>query len=666
MKLQALLYRFRFVLISIGGLILLLTILFILSLNAIIERYLYYFQEKFHSKYGYVLIFEGLKVSSYNAITFKTIKINKENGANHLELNKVKLGVNAWSIFTEIRLNNLKIQNANITYHDIITDSMVISQINEKPEVNINKKWSKNLDRIFSLMPNEFEIKTLNINYISSKDTFFAQTNKCLLTNNKIDLRLQVNDYPISINGTLIPESRIADIKCQFLPNKSLPIPPKINKWKADLFLDQSLIKINDWDYGRNKSQFEFQVSLIGLGVYHSKLDKDTLYFDKINTNLIGTINDEKIELDSSSSIYINKLIVSPYFKFEIRNIEEQNQDTSLKISWNLPQQLGQNLFDAFPRNGFSTFSGIKSEGKIQWQFSLEHVLHKPDSLKLYSNMTPHGLKITQYGETDYRKINGIFVHYPYFNNRKIIIGEGAYTPYHSISPILIHSVLNAEDGGFFHHKGFLMSSIIESAIEDMKLGYFRRGGSTISMQLVKNIFLGHQKTIMRKLEEMLIVWIIENLKLSSKQRMLEVYLNAIEWGPNVYGITEASNYYFYKHPSQLTLEESIFLAMIIPHPRAFGIHFDKKSGILSENNLGFFQLIARKLLAQNVITQEQFNSLNVEEVILSIEARKKLQLESGGERYTKKEGHSKLMQIIRNQNRGNDLPEIPDDLKDE
>ena len=81
-------------------------------------------------------------------------------------------------------------------------------------------------------------------------------------------------------------------------------------------------------------------------------------------------------------------------------------------------------------------------------------------------------------------------------------------------------------------------------------------------MQLVKNVFLSRKKTIARKAEEALIVWLIENNNLTSKERMFEVYLNIIELGPGIYGVGEASRFYFNKKPAELTLSESIFGAI--------------------------------------------------------------------------------------------------------
>jgi hypothetical protein len=110
-------------------------------------------------------------------------------------------------------------------------------------------------------------------------------------------------------------------------------------------------------------------------------------------------------------------------------------------------------------------------------------------------------------------------------------------------------------------------------------------------MQLAKNVYLNRQKTLARKIEEILIVWIMENGKLSSKQRMFETYLNLIEWGNNVYGIGEATRYYFDKHPSELTLGEGIFLASIVPRPKS-GLYRFEGDGSLRSGLSSYFNFI--------------------------------------------------------------------------
>src|SRR6185503_16241517 len=165
------------------------------------------------------------------------------------------------------------------------------------------------------------------------------------------------------------------------------------------------------------------------------------------------------------------------------------------------------------------------------------------------------------------------------------------YTPLDRISPDLRNAVMTAEDPSFYTHHGFVEESIRKSLATDYKNKKFKRGGSTISMQLVKNAFLSREKTLARKIEEMMIVWLIENNHIMTKDRMLEVYFNIIEWGRNIYGIGEAAHYYFGKSPADLTLGESIYLASIVPKPKT-GLYSFLPDGTLNPRLIYYFNII--------------------------------------------------------------------------
>ena len=107
----------------------------------------------------------------------------------------------------------------------------------------------------------------------------------------------------------------------------------------------------------------------------------------------------------------------------------------------------------------------------------------------------------------------------------------------------------------------------------------------------------------------MLLVWLIENQGLSTKDRMFEVYLNIIEWGPLIYGANEAARFYFNKDAAKLNLAESIFLASIIPRPKWFKYSFDE-TGHLRESQEGFFRLLSEKMLNRGLISQHDFDNL--------------------------------------------------------
>jgi membrane peptidoglycan carboxypeptidase len=188
---------------------------------------------------------------------------------------------------------------------------------------------------------------------------------------------------------------------------------------------------------------------------------------------------------------------------------------------------------------------------------------------------------------------------------RRFEVGAGNpdFRPIGAISRYLPSTIMHGEDFAFYHHHGFYPEAFHKSLVENIKTGGFQRGASTLSMQLVKNVFLNQDKTMARKLEEILIVWLIENNRLTSKSRMFEVYMNIIEWGPDVYGITEAARFYFSKDPSALTLGECIFLTYIIPNPRYLQNYF---TGLrLKSPFYEFFSNAVRRLLQRRIISVE-------------------------------------------------------------
>lgn len=140
------------------------------------------------------------------------------------------------------------------------------------------------------------------------------------------------------------------------------------------------------------------------------------------------------------------------------------------------------------------------------------------------------------------------------------------WVPYRRISPSLKRAVLVAEDAAFWRHEGIDVQQIRESLERDLERGTFLRGGSTITQQLAKNLYLSPSKNPLRKLRELLIARRLEAAL--SKTRILEIYLNVIEWGDGVYGAEAAARAYFHKPASALGPAEAAMLAACIINPR--------------------------------------------------------------------------------------------------
>ncbi|HHE31610.1 MAG TPA: monofunctional biosynthetic peptidoglycan transglycosylase [Chlorobaculum parvum] len=142
------------------------------------------------------------------------------------------------------------------------------------------------------------------------------------------------------------------------------------------------------------------------------------------------------------------------------------------------------------------------------------------------------------------------------------------WVPLSRVSPMLVKAVLIAEDDKFWHHEGFDYEAIRSAVEKDIEAREFRFGASTISQQLAKNLYLSPSKNPVRKLQEAILTWRLE--RTLSKRRILELYINIVEWGDGIFGIEAAAKHYYGISASQLTANQAARLAAVLPNPIRF------------------------------------------------------------------------------------------------
>lgn len=179
------------------------------------------------------------------------------------------------------------------------------------------------------------------------------------------------------------------------------------------------------------------------------------------------------------------------------------------------------------------------------------------------------------------------------------------WTPYGALPPALKKAVVASEDANFYSHEGVDYEAIREAIKADLQKGKFVRGGSTITQQLAKNLFLTREKTIVRKVKELILARRLDDAL--SKSRILELYLNVVELGPMVYGVGHAAHYYFGKHPSALTVRECAFLASMLPGPKVYN-PYRKMDRVMKRSDR-----ILRRMVAARMITREEYDAAMAE-----------------------------------------------------
>lgn len=163
-------------------------------------------------------------------------------------------------------------------------------------------------------------------------------------------------------------------------------------------------------------------------------------------------------------------------------------------------------------------------------------------------------------------------------------------------------AIIFSEDWSFYDHEGIdieQMKTAFNQMLEKRKF----RGASTITQQMVKNVYLSRSRTVWRKIHEIILAQKVE--KILTKDKILEVYLNVIEYGPGIYGIKNAARHYFQKNPSELLSREGAFLALMLPAPEKYYISFKKKC--LTKFARARLRNILRKIRMGRVISSEKY-----------------------------------------------------------
>jgi membrane peptidoglycan carboxypeptidase len=178
------------------------------------------------------------------------------------------------------------------------------------------------------------------------------------------------------------------------------------------------------------------------------------------------------------------------------------------------------------------------------------------------------------------------------------------FVPLDQISPYLVKSIMSTEDSAFYKHHGFITTEFRTALVNNLKAGAFKFGASSITMQFVKNVLLYREKTLARKLQELFLTWHVENTL--TKDRILEIYLNVIEYGPGLYGIGPASWHFFSKPPKDLNPVEAAFFSTILPSPKARYKQYC--NGTLTKWTNGKIQRILAIMLKRDRLTQAEYD----------------------------------------------------------
>ena len=588
---------------------------------------------RLEQRYGLDISYNKLHMKGLNTISIDGLNVVPQKRDTLLSLQSLNIRIGLWKLLwgdikiKEVRLDELSLnfikKDSTANYDFLFLPSSEVTASNESnTSTDYTRRINTTLNLLFDLLPGNGELTHLTIT--ERKDRNFVSF--------RIP-RFVIDDYHFQSEITVLEDSlnQQWNTEGEFNPSErrlhatlhapQLTVPYIHRRFGTEVQFDSLTCNFSQEKTNNGLTCLVGQSEVRGLQVYHKRLSPETINLDRGQLDFHVNVSPQAVELDSTSLVRFNALTFHPYLKAERIGKSTDKKEWHFIASVRKPWFPSEELFGSLPKGLFENLEGLGTTGQLAYHFLLDVDFSQLDSLKFESELKEKDFRILHYGKTDLGKMSDEFIYTAYENGQPVYtfpIGPSweNFTPLDSISPLLQMSVRQSEDGAFSYHRGFLPDAMREALIHDLEVRKFARGGSTISMQLVKNVFLNRNKNIARKLEEALIVWLIETEHLTPKARMYEVYLNIAEWGPMVYGIHEAASFYFNKRPSQLSLEESIFLASIVPKPKHFKNSFTA-DGRLQESQEGYFRLIAERLAKKEVITDAQAAQVNINNVVL-------------------------------------------------
>ncbi|HEY4195446.1 MAG TPA: transglycosylase domain-containing protein [Mucilaginibacter sp.] len=534
-----------------------------------------------------------------STVSFENITVVPDQRDSLLSIKKFDISVKLMPLlFGNVKLGDVVLDNGHLNLTDIKGIKNFDFLFKKKKDSTENKTRAdlsviaNNLmKQVLYKIPDDLDLKNFLVTFKNDSAGVKLLAQTAVIKDGNLSSTIKVDDGAATWHfaGKMHPSDKDIDIRL-YADGKKVEIPMIEKRYRLKVNFDTVTTKLEKVENSDGVTRIYGYWSVRNLLINHPGLSSSDIIVPSGSIDANVFVGKNYVSLDSSSQVHIKKITIKPYLKYQLNPVKIYT------IKVNTDWMNAQDVFDSFPDGIFDSFTGIQVTGKLKYHLHLFLDSSNPDQVQFESALAKDNLNIVKYGKTDLGKLNKPFVYTPYEKGKPMpsrIIGpqNPDFTPLEDISTNVRNAVMTSEDPSFYTNHGFVEESIRRSIATDIKDKKFKRGGSTISMQLIKNAFLSREKTLARKVEEILIVWMIENNNVMSKNRMLEVYFNIVEWGRNIYGISEASHYYFGKSPSELTLGEGIYLASILPHPKT-GLYSFLPDGTLRPSLQNYYRLI--------------------------------------------------------------------------
>ena len=610
--------RAAILVLKIVGIVIILSVVGFFGLrNMILDKAISRISEKMETDYNSYFTVKNASFKGISGIEMNEIVLKPKQADTLLHIEHLKTTVNlALLLAGDLQLGHLEMKNGYVqlvknkdgkNFDAFLHRNKDEEDDDDDDSPDYARRTYRLLTKALNLVPADMSLDNLTLKLDDMGREVNMNLKELKLSDKQLASFITVKEDTLQqtweIRGFADPRDKKADLKIFNKDTARVRIPYLDERYGLKSGFDSIRVNVSNLDLDGDEFRLDGFASIGNFMVNHPKIARKDVVINNARFDYHFLFGPDFIELDSTSTMQLNNIKVKPFVRYSIE------KDTIYELKARIPKMKAQDFIASLPAGLFTNFEGMEAEGSFSYDLDFMYNQNKPNAIVFDSRLKKDGFKITKYGEANLAKLNTEFVYNAIENGRKqrgILVGGSNpnYISYDLIPSALKNAILTSEDPSFFRHRGFITEAFKQSIVKNIRTKKFSRGASTISMQLVKNVFLTREKTLSRKLEEILLVYILENNRIATKERMLEVYLNVIEWGPNVYGIGEAANYYFQKHPLALDLDECIYLASIVPRPKAFMWRFNDQ-GELKDYAVKHNDYIKKLMLRRGLLNPE-------------------------------------------------------------
>jgi hypothetical protein len=609
--------------LALPGAALVLFVAFFALRNIILENMLDGRIEAYQNRHaGTVVSVGSAKFGGLDRVVFENIRLWSRTGILAVDLRSCDVKVSIWKMLIgQVRPERVQMNDLRIDLHQDSLQDRDSARLAGGTKANQSRSRAPAysaqvgylLNVLFARIPDSLEMNRLTVNSDIDRIRQTFHVPRLAINAPSFETIIEIDDrghtWACSFAGNIDRRKKLLAFRLSPLrPEERIALPFIDRQWGVRGSFDSLAVRLKSGGLRGGTLHLDGFVAVSGLKLNHPRIAAEDVYLKNTAVDYTLHIGADYFEIDRATHVTLNRLSFHPYVKFKIRPARQ------MALEIDKTEFKADDFFGSLPTGLFTRLAGIQTSGELIFRLNFFVDFTRPDSLRLESDLEKHDFKIEHFGRVDFRDVNAPFLYTVYARDqamRSFFVGPDNpnFRALDRISPFLRNAVLISEDGAFFEHRGFSLEHFKKSIATDLKERRFVRGASTISMQLVKNLYLTRQKTIARKLEEMIITWLIEENRLVPKERMYEIYLNIIEWGPQVHGAQEAARFYFDKDVADLTLAEAIFMAGIIPRPNRFMYSFDED---LHPRPwlIAYYRDVSYKMLKREMISQQEFDAL--------------------------------------------------------